>query len=449
MNSKHINMDETFARQLFKKLCKVFNDTVVALAKSQVHHVKISNNKVSVLKSWETYHTEIFAALGKRVVSCSIQDAAVDVDAVVRQVVALAKASAENHDYHGIAKGPFKYPEIKDIYDKRVSALVPKLGDIAQRGIHAALSSGASRVAGVLELTETEHLLLTSGNVDVSEKGSALYFSLRAFTDKDASGHDLALSRTLQNWKFEQAARKAAEIAVMARNPKNGSLGTFDVLFEPLPFANLLEKVGRAASIFDVEACLSFFVDSINKKVASDAVTLHDTGILPNGLASSRSDAEGVPSKKTVIIEKGIFKNYIHNTSTAKKYSTSTTANAGLIAPHPRNIILTPGRESPKRLMEQVKRGIYITNVWYTRSQNMMTGDFSTIPRDGIFYIEDGKIKHPIKNIRISENMQHILQNINTIANDSKQVKGWEVEDPVVTPSVLVKGLNISRPFEL
>ena len=99
--------------------------------------------------------------------------------------------------------------------------------------------------------------------------------------------------------------------------------------------------------------------------------------------------------------------------------------------------------------MEQVKRGIYITNVWYTRSQNMMTGDFSTIPRDGIFYIEDGKIKHPIKNIRISENMQHILQNINTIANDSKQVKGWEVEDPVVTPSVLVKGLNISRPFEL
>ncbi|MBI2546314.1 TldD/PmbA family protein [Candidatus Woesearchaeota archaeon] len=442
-------MDETGTRQLFKKLSKVSDDTIVALSKSCVQHAKISNNKVSVLKSWETYNTEIFAALGKRVVSCSLQQADADIDAIVRQVITLAKASAENHDYYGIAKGPFKYQKIKDLYDKRVSALVPKLGDIAERGIHAALANGASRVAGVLELTETEHLLLTSGDTDVNEKGSTLYFSLRAFTDKDASGHDLAVSRTLKNWKFEQAARKAAEIAVMARNPKEGSFGKFDILFEPLPFANLLEMVGNAASMFNVEAGFSFFGGSVNKKVASDIVTMHDTGIIYNGLASSICDAEGVPSKKTAIIEHGIFKNYLHNTSTARKYGTVTTANAGLIAPHPRNIILAPGRESQKGLLGQIKKGIYVTNVWYTRSQNMTTGDFSTIPRDGIFYVEDGKIKHPIKNIRISENMLHILQSIQAIANDGKQIRGWEVENPVVTPSVLVKGLNITRPLEL
>ena len=84
----------------------------------------------------------------------------------------------------------------------------------------------------------------------------------------------------------------------------------------------------------------------------------------------------------------------------------------------------------------------------YTRFQNYNTGDFSTIPRDGIFIIKNGKIGQPIKGIRISENMLNILKNTVEIGKTPERVVGWEVEIPVITPAVLVKDVNVTRPAD-
>lgn len=73
-----------------------------------------------------------------------------------------------------------------------------------------------------------------------------------------------------------------------------------------------------------------------------------------------------------------------------------------------------------------------------------MTGDFSTIPRDGIFLIENGELK-PIRNIRVSDNMLRILQNVVALSKESYHVHWWEVSRPVTTPYVLVKEVGITR----
>ena len=94
-----------------------------------------------------------------------------------------------------------------------------------------------------------------------------------------------------------------------------------------------------------------------------------------------------------------------------------------------------------------VKKGIYITNTWYTRFSNYLAGDFSTIPRDGIFLIEKGEIKYPIRGIRVSDNMLNVLKNVKAVGNDPKQILFWlEVTTPTIAPHVLVKDVNITKP---
>ena len=98
-----------------------------------------------------------------------------------------------------------------------------------------------------------------------------------------------------------------------------------------------------------------------------------------------------------------------------------------------------------KYLERQVKRGLIITNVWYTRFQNYETGDFSTIPRDGMFLIENGKVTGAVKELRVSDNLISILKNISAIGKEPESVFGWEVEIPTVTPPVLVKGVRVTK----
>ena len=86
-----------------------------------------------------------------------------------------------------------------------------------------------------------------------------------------------------------------------------------------------------------------------------------------------------------------------------------------------------------------------VTNVWYTRFQNYATGDFSTIPRDGLFLVENGKVSGAVKELRISDNLLNILKNAVAIGNKPEQVFGWEVEMPVITPAVLVKDIHFTK----
>ena len=231
-------------------------------------------------------------------------------------------------------------------------------------------------------------------------------------------------------------------------NPKKIPFGKYEVLFDPLPFADLINSVGEAASIFNVEAGLSFLANKANKKVSSNVFSLYNDGSFPGGYHYIKFDNEGVPTRETRIIEKGIFKNYLHNTSSAKRYKTKTTANAGLISPTPQNLIVNQGSLKEEELISSIKKGIYITNIWYTRFQSYTEGNFSTIPRDGIFYIKNGEIKYPIKGIRVSENMLNLLKNIKSLGKEREQIISWSVSIPVILPHVLVKNVNITKPVE-
>ncbi|MFH1850540.1 MAG: TldD/PmbA family protein [archaeon] len=435
------------AEILKKRLTEKADDIIVSVNDEETSQIKISDSKISTTKNWQVSEISVFAAVDKRIITTSLKEFSREsISDAVDSVVKFARAIKPNHEYCGIAEGPFPYRDTEDGYDPRIVSLTNEEKiDFLEGAVNTALSAGARRVAGIFELTHRKNHILTSNNIDAEDRDTNAYLSLRSLVDKFATGHKMHVARIFSKLRADWVARRSAEIAVDSQNPQSGPKGKFDVVFDPLPYSNILNQVGNAASAFYVDSGLSCFKGAIGKRVASSCLTLADDGTLPNGLASSKYDAEGRPSQKTILIERGVLKTYLHNTSTAKRYKTASTANAGLIAPEPTNLVLSGGDRSRDELISDVKKGLYLTNTWYTRFQNHQTGDFSTIPRDGAFYIKNGKIMHPVKDIRVSDNIIRILKNSVELANDAIEVVGWEVETPCVCPSVLVKGVNISR----
>lgn len=433
---------------------KQVDDVVININKMQASQIKFSDNKVVKTGNEILINLNMFVTKDKKVVATTLKDFGTgeelttnqsnlekfdknNVDKFLNNLLRFSKNLKPNENYYGIAQGPFKYKEIKNGFDKKI--LNANEFDLMEKGINAALEN-SSRTNGIIEKYYNENSLITSNNVHAHDKSTALYFSIRAFTDKDASGHMNSCSRMLNKFEVEDTGRKAGEIAKSAKNPEEGKPGEYDVVFSYMPMAALLNNIMSSASIFEVEAGLSFLTNKLNKKIGN--FNLIDQGNLENGFNSWKHDAEGIPTQKTYVIKNGILKTYLHNISTAKKYKTKTTGNAGLIAPQPTNIIL----EGKRGDIFNIKRGLYITNVWYTRFQNHLTGDFSTIPRDGIFLIENGDITKSLKNIRVSDNFLNLMKNISLVSKESKHLKSWEAEIPVTTPEVLIKNVNISKP---
>ncbi len=440
---KHEEITQFLLEELKRKGAE---DVVLQLGCGETTLIKFVNNKISTTKTWESTNLSIFASKNQKIVTSSLRSFNKETakKCAENMMKSLGKMQP-NKDYQGIAKGPFKYAKEQECYDPKVESLTEEMVDMVKQAIDTAKKK-AKRSSGTLEKTFAESYLLTSNNVEAREKGTGLYFSIRTLIDKNSSGYGSCVSRMKNKIKIQQATEHATQIAQLSKGPKLAMSGSFDVIFAPHAMAAIIDRFADNASIFSVESGLSCLKGQLGKTIANPLVNIYDDPTIPNSYGSTPYDAEGTPTQKTSIVEKGIFKNYLHNASTARRYKTKSTGNAGLISPRAFSPILKEGNYQKEELFKEVKKGIYISNVWYTRFQNHETGDFSTIPRDGAFYIENGKIKKPLKDIRISENMLKILKNISALGKEGTQIKSWEVETPTTVPYTLVKNVNITKP---
>lgn len=430
--------------EIVKKAKALGADEVIAKTTfGRYKQVRFSNNQVDITVAWNNYVTDVALAWKNRVVATEIRDFQ-QVDPSIERLLALAKVSRENPTFGGFAKGRFRYA--KSAADKKILDMEDPTEYVFEAVDAAKKEAGSQVDCGGILFTKFEDVYLASseGPVGVDSR-SAIELSIRAFSEREASGHGVDCCSALKDLKPARAGAKAGEIARLAKNPKGGEEGVYDVIFDPLIFGSLLALWGPMVSAFSVMVQMSVFVNKLGKKVAPEMVTLKDNPA-SYCLSNRVFDDEGVPCKENVFIDHGVLKKYLHNTSTAKLFKTETTGNAGLIVPNPWNIEMNAGDLSREALFEEVKRGLYLTNTWYTRFQNYEKGDFSTIPRDGIFFVEKGEIKQSLKDLRLSDNALTLLNNIVGISKERQHVHWWgEADPPSLSPYVLIKNVHITK----
>ena len=405
---------------------------------------RFSNNQIDIGVAWNDYTTKIMLTRKKRVVVTQIKNFQ-NVVTIVKQLLKIARVSKENPMYGGVVQGKFKYAEptadksIREIED--TSEYIYEALEAAKTKVGKNIESG-----GILSTKYEQVFLTSSEGPEGLDERSAIELSIRAFSERDASGHGVECSSSLKDFNPARAGEKAGEIAKLAKNPKAGKPGKYDIIFDPLFFGSIIGVYGSMGSAYNVMVKMSVFANRLGEKLAPEIVTIRDN---PGKYSVNCRvfDEEGAPAKETVFIDKGVLKTYFHNTSTAKIFETETTGHAGLVVPMPWSLEIDPGDISKDEIFEEIKKGLYLTNTWYTRFQNYATGDFSTIPRDGVFLIENGEIKQSWKQIRVSDNILKILKSITDISSERQHVHWWlEAEPPSLSAYVLARNLQITKP---
>jgi PmbA protein len=427
-------------------------DEIVASTTSKtLRQIRFGNNEITVTKTWDELLTEILLEKDQKILSATATDTSSDsIQKTLRDLITLANVMKPHENYAPLPEGPFRYAEIPRLYDSRIARLEEKSVDYVITAVNSAMEHGANRSAGTLLTEDSTSRLTSSRGAEGERRKTTINLSIRALADGVSSGVGITCGTNLDDFNPERAGEEAGETARMSLHPESGKPGRYNVVFSRVANAVLLDIVAGMNSAFYVDAGISCFASKIGARVASEELTLHDDAQLAGGMGSTPFDEEGNPTGRTTVIENGILKSHLHNSLTAKKHGTKSTANATRTKlyrtwmPLPWNILVTEGEPSDEELLTEVKIGLFVNNITYVRFQDYRKGDFSGIIRDGLFKIENGEITDPVKGLRLSDNLSHLLQNVTSLSKEVGQISHWWMEFD--TPSVwtpLISASNI------
>ena len=236
-------------------------------------------------------------------------------------------------------------------------------------------------------------------------------------------------------------------------NAKQGESGKYDVNLSPNVSAQVLSALPAQAKPLLNLFGISGLKDKMGEQLAPDFVTITDNPMKEDSNVCNPFDFEGVPTQELPIVEKGILKNFVHNTSSAIMFDSKSTGNSflgdftggglKLLAPSTHSLYFKPGTSNLDDLISyNTKPVVYIQNTWYMRYTSTVEGIFSAVPRDGMFLIKNGEWQ-PIKKLRISENLYNVMKNIQAVGNDTQCVKWWD-EYRDWYPHVRIADVNLS-----
>jgi TldD protein len=166
----------------------------------------------------------------------------------------------------------------------------------------------------------------------------------------------------------------------------------------------------------------------IGKKVAEPFVTIIDDGTNHRLMGAINFDDEGIPSEKTVLVDKGVLATYLHDRISANHYKTKPTGNGRRESyryypqPRMRNTYMLSGPATPDEVIRGARKGIYVADV-ANGQVKIGEGDFAFYVSSGRM-IEDGKLTAPIKDMNIMGNGPRMLLNVAMVADDMKMAEG-------------------------
>ncbi|MEZ4616672.1 MAG: TldD/PmbA family protein [Caldilineaceae bacterium] len=249
------------------------------------------------------------------------------------------------------------------------------------------------------------------------------YIMVMAVDESDrATGFGLQIGRSLNDIDAATVGRQAAEQAVNLLGGKPVPTQTATVVYHPVAATALLGAISQALTAEAMQRNRSFLQGKLGQTVASDVVTLLDNGRLPGGLATRPFDDEGNPTSATRLIDEGVLQAVIYDAYTADRDGTNSTGNAmrgsHRAAPSlaPSNFYIQPGPDDADALIAGVEKGLYVINTMNTHSINPVSGDYSVSAQG--FWIENGKLTHPVNNVTIALPLGQILQNVRAVGND-------------------------------
>ncbi len=350
-------------------------------------------------------------------------------DTLIDRAIALAEMSAPN-PLNGLpdlaAFG--KLPDVGALYDAEVASLPPDWKIKASIEMEKVIRAFDPRIKTIDSVgageSVSEIYLASSSGMHGSSQGTSVYlYASPVATD----GEQLQTSYWYDAKRFfedldtpENVAAKAAHRAVRLLGAKKVKSQKCPIVLDPTMAAGFISSIAGAANGDAVFKKSSFLAAKLGQRIAPAHVSIIDDGLRPRGLATSPFDGEGVPTRRTSIIDHGVLKAFLYDAFTARKAKTKTTGNASRgyrslpsISAH--NLLLEPGTLTPEQIIKDIPNGFYVTAM-LGHGANTVTGEYSR-GANGL-WIENGELTRPVQEVTVAGNLNDMLLQLDAVGND-------------------------------
>lgn len=389
---------------------------------------------------------------GGRTAVCSTADLSEEsLERLARETVELARISARD-EYAGLPS-PDDFARAStnglQLYDERLGSLTTEEKIRMAKACEAAAFAVDSRITNSEGATVTtrsgEVALANSLGFAASYPATAVALMVEVMAD-DADGKkrndywfssERSLHRLLEP---EEVGRIAAKRALAQLGAVKVPTKQVPVVFEPMMAVRLLGDFAACANGGALYRGATFLAGRLDTPVGSPLVTITDDPLEPGRGGSRPFDGEGVASRRTALVEAGVFRSFLFDSYTARRAKARTTGSAArgvesLPAPAPSNLIFQPGGTPASEVVATVEDGFFVTAVM-GQGFNPSTGDFSRGAAG--FWIRNGRLAHPVTEVNISGRLGEMLAAVDAVGDDLSWFGG------MAAPTVRVSRMTVS-----
>lgn len=290
----------------------------------------------------------------------------------------------------------------------------------AEKGLNA---------AGALSTTAVEGAAANSNGVFAYHPYTCAEFQMTAMGE-DSSGRGEGTAWRIDDLPVEALGAEAIRTALEGRSPRTIPPGEYPVILSPYAVMDIVGSL----DIYGVNGQAvvegrSWMLGRQGEQACSPLVSLWDDGLDPRGIPLP-FDGEGHPRKRVDIIKQGVVMNAVYDRATGKKAGKPSTGHA--LPPQDRsfgalacNMFMATGGVNRQGLIKQAQRALLITRFWYTRLIKAPDCTMTGMTRDGVFWVEDGEVKYPVKNLRFTQSYVQALADVLAVGDSDPLLKEY------------------------
>jgi predicted Zn-dependent protease len=423
------------ARNLVERIFKMNKspEMSVNLWWQQECNTRFANNQITTAGFTSDLRVNISVTLGHKTGSTSTTDIGDDgLSRAVRHAEELAALTPEDPEYV-VPLGPQNYPEIAAFNEATAAARCEQLLPAVRSSIEAATREKLN-ASGFFDVTTMAAAIANKRGLFGYTQRTWADYSVTARTgDGTGSGWADSQSPRLAEVDDARVSSTAVRKALDSQKPQHLDPGKYTVILEPAALDEMLMFMAFGMDARAAEEGRSFLSKRgggtlLGEKVFGENITLR-TDPFDSRVPGWPWSGE-LPAEKTTWVEKGVVKAMRRDRYWAEKTHTKPV-------PFPSNIIMEGSSATLDELIASTPRGLLITHFWYIRFLQPDTVQLTGLTRDGVFSIEDGKIKYPVNNFRFNQSVVEML----------KQVEGMTAPLPVNNnrlPVIKVRDFNMS-----
>ncbi len=370
------------------------------------------------------------------------------VETVINSALSAAKASKPDPDWKGLPQAK-PYATMQQTFDNKVVELgSEELVNVASIMLDAAgqVDKRVFPIEGGIGSAYISNAIANSNGITGFDKGTVVECSIATLAKENNTVTPVCFEfNASRNYNVNPAwvGKEAAKMALSALKTKSVETKSTTLILTQFALQDLLAyTLVNAVKADNVQRNQSPFKNKLGEKVASDNLTIYDDGLFPGGLRTWAFDGEGVPHQKTLVIEKGVLRNFLYDNYSAQKDGKESTGNATragyLSTPSidTTNFHIMPGNKTSDKMLSEVDDGLIIYYLQGAHSSNPVSGEFSVVATPA-WKIKKGEIVHCSRGVMLAGNIFEVLKNISLVGSNERQM------GQLISPWIQVENVRV------